>query len=315
MAASRPPHQRACADVTHLNAMPTSSAYHFFARLMERRGYFVQDNKLEDFAFPRAMIAAESRSGFPDFVLKTNLDNPLAGGEFIELKDAKAYQIASFNSTLPSATKQVSSLPKNMQDQLLEAGEDLQSAPQRDVYYLIRGIKRTTSSPLAKTVLVSGSFFETVPANEVLADAFDQVTAASTSGDIDVSEFTRHFDIQQANFAETRRVEGSSISVRFRVMAQVDPRANLLSDRRYPMIEANTLTLLVHDHRLTDPSLARNLYAWDQAPEAIRRCDGYTHLGKALEEIDTTLKAVTVVSVLKHPMNGPFFLAQAPIHP
>ena len=295
--------------------MPTSSAFHFFARLLERRGYFVQDNRLEDFAFPRDMIAAESRSGFPDFVLKTNSDGPLAGGEFIELKDAKAYQIASFNSTLPSATKPVSSLSQKMKNQLLEAGEDIESVPQRDVYYLVRGIRRTTASPLAKTVLVSGAFFETVPVDEVLTDAFEQVAAASTSEDVDVSEFTRHFDIQQANFAETRRVEGSSISVRFRVMAQVDPRANLLNDRRYPMIEANTLTMLVHEHGLTDPSPATKFYAWDEAPEAIRECDGYIYLGDALDDVDAGLKAVVRVSVLRHPMNGPFFMAQAYIHP
>lgn len=295
--------------------MPTSSVYHFFARLMERRGYFVQDNKLEDFAFPRDMIAAESRSGFPDFVLKTNPEEPLAGGEFIELKDAKSYQIASFNSTLPNARKPVSSLPLNMKKQMLEAGEDIESVPQRDVYYLVRGIRRTTSSPLAKTVLVSGSFFETVSVDEVLTDAFEQVAAASASEDVDVSEFTRHFDIQQANFAETRRVEGSSISVRFRVMAQVDPRANLLSESRYPMIEANTLTMLVHEPRLTGPSLARDLYAWDEVPDAIIGCDGYTCLGDALDEVDAGLKAVVRVSVLRHPMNGPFFMAQAPIHP
>lgn len=298
-----------------MSGMPTSSVYHFFARLMERRGYFVQDNKLEDFAFPRDMIVAESRSGFPDFVLKTNADGPLSGGEFIELKDAKAYQIASFNSTLPSATKPVSSLSQNMKNQLLEAGEDIESVPQRDVYYLVRGIRRTTSSPLAKTVLVSGSFFETVPVDEVLTDAFEQVATASTPLDVDASEFTRHFEIQQANFAETRRVEGSSISVRFRVMAQVDPRANLLSNRRYPMIEANTLTMLVHERRLTNPLLTKKFYAWNEAPVAIKRCDAYTHLGDALDEIDTSLKSVIRVSVLRHPMNGPFFMAQAPIHP
>ena len=313
--AGKPSSQRACADASYLIAMSTSSVFHFFARLLERRGYFVQDNKLEDFAFPRDMIAAESRSGFPDFVLKTNSDGALAGGEFIELKDAKSYQIASFNSTLPSATKPVSSLSRNMKNQLLEAGENIESVSQRDVYYLIRGIKRTTSSPLAKTVLISGSFFETVPVGEVLADAFEQVAAASTSGDIDVSEFTQHFDIRQANFAETRRVEGASISIRFRVMAQVDPRANLLSDNRYSMIEANTLTMLVHEPRLTVPSLAGEFYAWNEAPEAITGCDGYTYLGEALDEVDASLKGVIRVSVLRHPMNGPFFTAQAPIHP
>lgn len=313
--AVEPRRQRARAVVAHLIAMPTSSVFHFFARLMERRGYFVQDNKLEDFAFPRDMIAAESRSGFPDFVLKTNSGGALTGGEFIELKDTKSYQIASFNSTLPSAAKPVSSLTQNLKNQMVEAGEDIDAVPQRDVYYLIRGIKRTTSSPLAKTVLVGGAFFETVPVNEVLADAFEQVAAASTSGDANVSEITRNFDIQQANFAETRRVEGSSISVRFRVMAQVDPRANLLSDARYPMIAANTLTMLVHERRLTDPALAEKAYAWNQAPNAIQRCGAYARLGEALDEVDTALKAATRVSVLRHPTNGPFFMAQAPIHP
>lgn len=307
--------QRARADGAHLTAMPTSSVFHFFARLMERRGYFVQDNKLEDFAFPRDMIAAESRSGFPDFVLKTNHGGALAGGEFIELKDTKSYQIASFNSTLPSAAKPVSALTQNLRNQLIEAGEDIDAVHQRDVYYLIRGIKRTTSSPLAKTVLVGGAFFETVPVNKVLADAFEQVAAASTAGAADVSELARNFDIQQANFAETRRVEGSSISVRFRVMAQVDPRANLLSDARYPMIAANTLTMLVHERRLTDPALAGNAYAWDKAPQAVQRCGGHSHLGAALDEVDAALKAAIRVSVLPHPMNGPFFMAQAPIHP
>ena len=248
-------------------------------------------------------------------VLKTNHDSPLAGGEFIELKDTRSYRISSFNSTLPSATKPVSSLPNNMKDQLLEAGEDLEYLPQRDVYYLIRGMRLTTTSPLAKTVFVSGSFFETVPTDEVLTSAFEQVATASTSDDIDVNEFTQYFDIRQSNFAETRRVEGSSISVRFRVMAEVDSRANLLSDREYPMIEDNTLTMLVHEPRLTDPSLARNLCAWDEAPDAIKGCDGYAYLGEALDEVDATLKTAVRVSVLQHPMNGPFFMAQASIHP
>ena len=52
--------------------MTTSSIFHFFARLMERRGYFVQDNELQDFTFPAYMIAAKSDGGFPDFVLRTN---------------------------------------------------------------------------------------------------------------------------------------------------------------------------------------------------------------------------------------------------
>ena len=295
--------------------MPTSSAYHFFARLMQRRGYFAQDNRLEDFAFPADMIAAQSRSGFPDFVLKTNPDGPLPGGEFIELKDAKAYQIASFNSTIPSASKPVSSLARNIRSRLLQAGEDLDAVPQRDVHYLIRGIKRTPASPLAKTLLVSGSFFETIPANQVLANAFEQVAAASAPADADMSDLARRLDIRQSHFAASRRVDGASISVRFRVMAQVDPRANLLSDARYPMIQPNTLTMLTHAPDLPTASSGRQAYAWHQVPTSIQQCPAYAHLNQAFDEIAPALKAVTSVSILQRPLNGAFFMAQAPIHP
>ena len=282
---------------------------------MQRRGYFAQDNKLEDFAFPADMIAAQSRSGFPDFVLKTNPHGALPGGEFIELKDAKAYQIASFNSTLPGAAKPVSSLAQNIRDRLLQSGEDLDAVPQRDVHYLIRGIKRTASSPLAKTLLVSGAFFETVPANQVLADAFEQVAAASAPADFDASDLTRNLNIRQSDFAETRRVAGASISVRFRVMAQVDPRANLLSDARYPMIKPNTLTMLTHAPTLPAPPSADQSYAWHQAPAPIQQCPAYAHLSQAFDEIAPALKEITRVSILSHPLNGQFFMAQAPIHP
>ena len=73
--------------------------------------------------------------------------------------------------------------------------------------------------------------------------------------------------------------------------------------------------MLVHEQELTNSSLAGELYAWDQAPKDIEGCEGYTYLGETLDEIDTALKAVIRVSVLQHPMNGPFFMAQAPIYP
>ena len=58
---------------------------------MKRRGYFCQENKLEDFPFPESIIAAKSDSRFPDFVLRINQNSSLTGGELIELKDAKSY--------------------------------------------------------------------------------------------------------------------------------------------------------------------------------------------------------------------------------
>ena len=282
---------------------------------MERRGYFGQENKLEDFSFPESIIAVKSDSRFPDFVLRTNQNSSLTGGELIELKDAKSYRISSFNSTIPSATKLVSSLSKHIQNQLIDSGEDLTSFPERNVYYLIRGIKRTTSYPLTKTILVSGAFFETMPIGEVLANAFNQVTEDSTPDHSDDTELTRHFEAQQPHFAATRKVEGASISVRFRVMAEVDPRANLLTEKLYPMIKDNTLTILFHEPALKFTSLYDKMYSWDSAPRDIKQCKGYDYLRQDYDEIDTSLKSFTSVSILGHPMNGPFFMAQASIHP
>ena len=292
--------------------METYSIFHFFARLMERRGYFIQDNKLEDFDFPEYMIAAESSSGFPDFVLKSNEVGVLTGGEMIELKDTRAFQIASFNSTLPTATKPVSSLTKKIRDQISNSGENLESLPIRDVYYLVRGILQKKSHPLSKTILVSGAFFETMPVDEVLTDAFHQVANDSMPDDRDP---LLDFEVNQRHFATTRRVEQSSISVRFRVMAQADPRANLLNESNFPEIKANTLTLLVHAPQLEDYNAFREVYPWHSAPSEIQESDGFVNLESAYKDIDKDLESETNVSVLRHPLNGPFFLAQSHIYP
>ena len=230
----------------------------------------------------------------------------------IELKDAKSFQIASFNSTMPTATKSICSITKKMQEQILNSGENLESLPIRDVYYLVRGIRKAKSHPLSKTILVSGAFFETMPVDEVLTDAFHQVANDSMPDDQDS---LHDFEVQQRPFATTRRVEQSSISVRFRVMAQADPRANLLSESRFPVIKANTLTFLVHDPQLESKDLFGKVYDWHSAPGEIQESDGFVNLKSAYEDIDKELESVTNVSILRHPLNGPFFFAQSQINP
>ena len=149
--------------------MTVSSIFHFFAHLMERRGYFGQDGKLENFDFPEQLIAARGgRQGFPDLVLKSNAAGPFTGGEFIELKETQSLQIASFNSTPPSAVKSVDVLQEGVLSQLHELGEAPHQLLEREVYYLIRGRKKINPAPISKTALVSGRFFETVPIDDVL---------------------------------------------------------------------------------------------------------------------------------------------------
>ena len=292
--------------------MPTSSVFHFFAHLILQREDLPIPDKLEEFDFPRHMIAAEQSQSFPDFILRTNPDSEFPGGEFIELKDAKSYQISSFNSAMPAATKSISALPNTVIDVLHNAGEVPDAVPEREVYYLIRGVKTSTA---LKTVLVSGAFFETTPIEDVLADAFEQVAGDSASQPIDASALAEQFVVRQSNFAASRHVDGASIKIRFRVMAEVDPQANLFVVSRYPMIGDNTLSFVSHDSELPSDSDTTPQFAWDDAPDLISSCNAYSRLGQAFEEIDPSLKSITRVSILRHPLNGPFFMAQAPIHP
>lgn len=293
--------------------MSTSSIFHFFANLVQRRGYLIQDNDLEKFHFPNDMIAAKSSSGFPDIVLKTNKNNrSFSGGELIEVKSAKSFQVASFNSTLPTEKKLLSTLTKKIRETLEQSGEDIDFLPERDVYYLVRGIKQSGSHPLSKTILVSGAFFETKSVSDVLSDAFNQVVVDSTSEPENI-KLLKNLVIKQENFATTRHVDQSAISVRFRVMAEVDSGANLLNDKQYPAIEANTLTLLTHEPKLSKSSASGKKYSWCDAPRKIKNCKGYSNLSRAYDDIDEALKQITEVSFLKHPMNGLFFMAQTKI--
>ena len=282
---------------------------------MGRRGYFVQENNLEDFAYPEEMIAAKSKSGFPDFILKISGDSQYSGGEFIELKDTKSHSIASFNSTIPSAKKRIDSLPKNIQKILVETGEIKETMQERDVYYLIRGVKQSASYPLSKTILVGGAFFETMSINEVLTSAFNQVALDSVANESILTSLSENFSVQQSKFAETRTVEKSAISVRFRVMVAADPRANLLNENKYPMIGNNTLTFLHHEKLKKINRKSLLMHDWESAPLQVKKCTGYRQLNNAYNDIDESLKSNTQVSIMNHPLNGPFFIAQASIHP
>lgn len=293
--------------------VPTSSAYHLFAHLLVKRNRFRQRDELANFAFPSEIIAGGSKSGFPDMVLRTNRSGRFSGGEFIELKETNSYSIASFNSTLPTATKSVSVLTRPVRRALESIGENPDALPERDVYYLIRGKIRKPDKDLSKTLLVGGKFFETVPVDEVLTDAFAQVAADSANPGVDVSDIMDKLSVQQRYFSATRRVTDSGFTVRFRVMGDVDPDANLLTENKYPMIGDNTLTFLAHDTQIPADARTTRQFDWQSAPAIIRNCTTYELLNVAIEDVEPSLKNVTRLSVMRHPLNGPFFMAQADI--
>ena len=177
----------------------------------------------------------ESKVGggkFPDFYISLNRDNPdFAGGEMVEIKDAKSgYSTSSFNSTLPSSTK----FSRNHM---------------REVYYLIRGRKQKH----VKICFVHGSFFETIPAAEAIKDSLAQVfrevlsnnSASSDSEAQQAAEKILAYEWKRENLSRVRKPQGAAITLRFRVMAEAMPEANLLNAKHYSVIKDDTLNMIV----------------------------------------------------------------------
>ncbi len=295
-----------------------SSIFHFFARIMERRGYLSEAEQLEDFEFPQYMIAARSKGAFPDIVLRTNNSEQYPGGELIEIKSSQTYAIASFNSTFPNEIKAVDQMAKNVLDQINEVGENPQTLVNRKVYYLLFGRnKKARPAPHSKMCLVSGAFFETMSTLNLIKSAFRQVASDSVSGEDSIPdehfEHFEHFDDQEA-FAKTRKVEGASVKVRFRLMMEAVPEVNLFSDSRFPSIKENTVNFLSPLRPEELPTQIEGLHSWTDAPDNISKTEQFHLLDNAYDAINPELKLITCVGHLIHPVSGTgFFHAQAPM--
>ena len=130
----------------------------------EKERNSLSENELESFSFDERMLSCVNKGRFPDLAIKLNSgDEQFTGGELIELKDSKkGYSVASFNSTIPTGEKDVKKLTEGQENtirtQMEEAGNNILSLPIRQVFYLIRGRKRSN----VKVCLTHGKFFETV---------------------------------------------------------------------------------------------------------------------------------------------------------
>lgn len=229
-----------------------NSIYHFFANLAQNRSSLKGIAKLDNYTFPSEMLSCSNRGVWPDIAIKLNDgDNLFTGGELIELKDARGFRIASFNSTIPCGKKDISDILRNrasrIRKQMEEAGDDIFSLPIRDVFYLVRGHIIKDSAPRVRVCLVHGKFFETIPTATLVQESFRQIvkerlTESGTEiSDSQIDKLVQLFDSREV-FAKTRKVEKSSITVRFRVMTEVSQEANVL---QYPQIIDNSLTLLL----------------------------------------------------------------------
>ncbi len=237
----------------------TSSIFHLFRELLHETDYLKNGKGLEKFPFKPEMVSCRSQGKFPDLILRLNgkgralTGKALTGGELIECKDSKSYTVASFNSTIPTGTKKIKDIigGKNSKTKLqMDAvGEDIDSLPNRDVFYFIRG-RNNKDGDQVKVCLIHGSFFCTIPVKELIQESFRQLFE-STIRESDVKirdklimEVTNLF-VNQSTFSQVRTINDASVKLRFRVMSEVRQEANILSDSQYPIILDDSVNLIL----------------------------------------------------------------------
>jgi len=237
------------------------SIYHFFKHLVANKSTLQAVEKLGSFPFAAEMLSCQNDGVFPDLAIKINSGESLfTGGELIELKDSISYAVSSFNSTIPTGTKEISKVIKVensiIKRQMEEAGDNIASLPQRDVFYLIRGKKRNNT----KVALIHGSFFETVKSNSLISQSFEQVlNERLQEKGLDIGNSVKDLlvDIfsEQESFSKVRNVDKASVKLRFRIMTEVKAEGNILNPKKYPDILDNTINLVIPCHEEKDEVL------------------------------------------------------------
>ena len=232
----------------------SSSIYHFFKNLVENKNALKSIGRLDDFPFDTNLLSCKRVGQFPDLAIRICKDNELfTGGELVELKDSKSYSVSSFNSTIPTGRKEIEKVVKAKNSEVLqqmkEAGDDILSLPEREVFYLIRGKSKDKS----KIALVHGSFFETVEVGELISKSFSQVLhetieSNKTKLDDETKAILETLFSEQANFSRVRNVENASVKLRFRIMTEVKAEGNILNSKKYPEIGDDTLNFILPSH-------------------------------------------------------------------
>lgn len=279
------------------------SIYHFFADLTAKRARLAESIVLEDFPFDERLLSCRNTGVFPDLAIKVNRDRSVfTGGELVELKSSNSYSVSSFNSTIPTGEKNIVKVLKgetsNIRTQMREAGDDIESLPVRQVYYLVRGRKKMRGAERCKVCLVHGSFFETIPASTLVSSSFEQAMSerlAELGEELpdDVRRKLLLLFSEQETFSRTRSVQKASVRLRFRVMTEVMAQGNILNTTQYPQILDDSLNFVVPSHDAAEAQAHL-----DRLEEAFMQ-SGHSEVFSQL-----------AFSTLKHHLNGDFLVAQ-----
>ncbi|MGD0037045.1 MAG: hypothetical protein ABSC53_07110 [Bacteroidota bacterium] len=279
-----------------------NSIYHFFSHLVVQKTDLASIRHLDKFRFDASMLSCKSKGKSPDLAIRLNAHgNIFSGGELVELKDSASFSVSSFNSTIPTGSKPIADLimGKNniIRDQMKKIGDDIESLPIRDVFYLVRGRKKKA----IKICLVHGKFFETVPGEMLISDSFRQAfeERMKEAGEEFSQEFkekiTKLFS-HQDTFSKVRTVTKASVRLRFRIMTEVLAEGNILNSTKYPQIKDNTLNFLIPCHSTEEENLHR---------KRMKQAFSEFGVGSLLKNFD--------IFTLKHLLNGPFLVFQTAI--
>lgn len=217
-------------------------------------------NKAVDLEFDIAPIWLgrhwEKDSGvFPDFLLALDDSATFGNGALLELKDTKGDSIASFNSTIPTRSKSLKDVRRVTGKNLVTNAARLYDFPlsvdteylaqERPCFYLVR--TQSKDEGKVRISLVEGSFFETLPKEELLAQVWEQILDASGVTPAERPHIIELLaSLEQTEIARSREIKGASIKPRLRLMAEVHRDARLHS---YPDIKPRTLNLVIKRER------------------------------------------------------------------
>ena len=238
------PHQLASASLEDIAAQYRPYAY-IGARKHLRE--FVQEQAQEVGIDPAQWFGTkkwQSDSGaFPDFVLACEPHSPLGNGALLELKDSAGDQIASFNSTLPSARKRISRLTKMVQTavQNYESERGCACPDERDCFYLVRTKNKYPDT--CRLSVVQGTFFETIPNQELLKSLWkDLLKQAGVPAEQHMEILDYLAKLERNEVAKSRRIKRAAIKPRLRIMSEVVADAN---PHKYQEIRERTVNLIL----------------------------------------------------------------------
>ncbi len=197
---------------------------------------------------------------FPDFIFKVReIGGRLSCGSLLELKDSKGGSISSFNSIIPTQTKNLKEVEVvNGGDLVLRIASVIDEKSLEEEYYTFERrcfylVRTHSENPdKVKVSIVDGSFFETVPKDHLLYQVLHQILHEHIKKkELEISQTTLEqvekvlSEItDQTIIGASRTIEGASIQLKLGIIGEVHSEGNPHSSH-YPQISDKSFNLIL----------------------------------------------------------------------